>query len=220
MELLWLRWMKSPDWAKCSGYILWYNKLYPLLHKTTSELYFIVSSVRNQNGLDNCWLYVLLKKVLSIQLADSVVWKGQDNFTLMSGSLSGLAGRLGSPGFSIRAFTSSLSRMTISGESEFLPGGSGLPEKVFLGTGCGNRSPKPGPRNWLSVSSLIFCIHYHHFCFKGWGIRIHCSMRRVTKYTWSPFSCITPRLTDQGNPGDTWASFYDDNYYEHWRTSL
>lgn len=112
-------------------------------------------------GQESKWVrqlsVLLLKKVLSIQLADSMVSKGQDNFTLMSGSSSGMAGRLGSAGFSIRAFTSVLSRMTILGESEFLPSGSGQPEKVFLGTGCGNRSLTPGPRNRPSVNSLIFC---------------------------------------------------------------
>lgn len=80
-----------------------------------------------------------------------------------------MAGRLGSARFSIRAFASSLSRMTVPGESEFLPGGSALPEKVLLRTGCGNRSPKPGFRNWMSLPSYSVGQKYSllSFLFQG-----------------------------------------------------
>lgn len=70
-------------------------------------------------------------------------------------------------------------------------GASGFPQKVFLGG---------------------------RMQFQGEGNN-HPLLNEQSDKNFPP-ALITSRLTDQDNSSGTWATFYNDNYYVHGKTSI
>lgn len=168
------------------------------------------------SGIKKDWstlqFHVAAMKVLSIQLAHSVVQKVQDNFAFMSGALAGMTERLGSDRTLYPNIYKWPFQDDVSGKSEFLYG------EHF-------RAPRErvlGYRMWIwwSPTACTQRLPECHFCHMLL-VKVFTKTSPVSRggeldstSQWEEWQrirghlpSITPRLTDQDQPDWTWATF-------------